>query len=319
MQHHQLKVFSGMANVSLAEAICNKLSIPLGRAKIARFPDGETLVSLEEDVRGRDVFIVQPTCHPVNEHLMELLILMDCIRRASAARITAVIPYYGYARMDRKDRSRVPITAKLVANLITEAGADRVLAMDLHASQIQGFFDVPMDHMYASPALVKYYLNKGLENLVLVAPDIGSVKIARHYSEALGAELAIVDKRRLDGNTVTTGYLIGSVKGWNVLMVDDMIATGTSVVEAARLLKNEGALDIFVAATHAVFCSNAISRLDESDLTEVTVTDTIPVSEDKLSNKFKVVSIAPMLANAIDRIHRNESVSSLFPTASARP
>jgi len=318
MQDHELKVFSGTANPKLAEAICNKLGIAVGNALIDHFPDGETNVRLEEDVRGRDVFVVQPTCHPVNENLMELLILIDCIHRASAARIAAVIPYYGYARMDRKDRSRVPITAKLVANLISQAGADRVLTVDLHASQIQAFFDVPVDHLYAAPVFVNYFIKKGIEDLVLVAPDVGSVKIASAYSDILGADLAVVDKRRVDGNTVETGYLIGDVKGRNVLMVDDMIATGGSVVKAAELLKAKGARDIFIAATHGVLCGPAIERLENPVVSEVALTDTIPVDCASVSDKFKIVSIAPLLAEAIDHIHCNKSVSSLFATPHRR-
>jgi ribose-phosphate pyrophosphokinase len=314
MLDHELKVFSGTANPMLAEAICKELDVTLGRALIGRFPDGETSLRLDEDVRGRDIFVIQPTCHPVNENLMELLILIDCLRRASASRITAVVPYYGYARMDRKDRSRVPITAKLVANLIAQAGADRVLAMDLHASQIQGFFDVPMDHLYAAPVLIDYYLGKNIPDLTLVAPDLGSVKLARAYGEAMSTDLAIVDKRRIDAQTIQTGYLIGNVQGRNVLMVEDLIATGTSVIEAARLLKSHGARDVYVAATHPVLCGNAIQRLNESELTEITVTDTIPADTSAMSDKFRVVSIAPLLAEAIDHIHHNKSVSKLFAT-----
>ena len=319
MQDHKIKIFSGTSNPGLARAICDVLGAKPGVAQIGHFPDGETNVRLEEDVRGSDVFVVQPTCYPVNENLMELLILIDCLRRASAARITAVVPYYGYGRMDRKDRSRVPITAKLVANLIIQAGADRVLAMDLHASQIQAFFDVPVDHLYAFPVMVEYFRKKALTDLVVVAPDVGSVKIARAYGDAMDADLAIVDKRRIDGATVETGYLIGKVEDRTVLMVDDMIATGGSVVEAANLLQKNGAREIYVAATHAVLCGPAIERLAGCNaITEVTLTDTIPMDMSAVPDKFKVVSIAPLLAEAIDRIHTNKSVSSLFATPGKR-
>jgi len=306
-----MKVFSGHGNIKLAEDICNCLEIPLGSLTIDNFPDGETNVKLNEDVRGRDIFLIQPTCTPVNTNLMELLIVMDAVRRSSAMRITAVVPYFGYARKDRKDEGRVPITAKLVANLIASAGADRVLTVDLHASQIQGFFDIPVDHLYAAPAMLRYYEARGLTNLTVVAPDVGSIKMARAYAKHLGAGLAIVDKRRTSPNSVEIGYVIGDVKGKNVLMVEDMIATGTSLCEACSILKKNGALDVYVAATHPVFCSDAFDKLDRSRFAEITVTDTIPLPEEKPDN-VKVVSLAPMLAEAIKRIHTNESVSSLF-------
>jgi ribose-phosphate pyrophosphokinase len=311
MIHHELKVFSGRANRKLAEEICNNLGIPLGSITIDRFPDGETNVRLEEDIRGKDVFLVQPTCSPVNSNLVDLLIVMDAMRRSSASRITAVIPYFGYARKDRKDEGRVPITAKLVANLIASAGADRVLTVDLHASQIQGFFDIPVDHLYAAPIMLRYYKAKNIDDLAVVAPDVGSMKMARAYAKQLSANLAVVDKRRTAADSVVVGYVIGNVKGQNVLMVDDMIATGSSLCEACCLLKENGALNVHVAATHPVFCGDAFDRIARSDFAEVTVTDTIPLAPGAPPT-VKIVSLAPMLAEAIQRIHTNESVSSLF-------
>jgi len=310
----KLKLFSGNANRPLAERIAKYLEKNLGDAYVGRFPDGEINVKLEEDIRGTDVFIIQPTCPPVNENLMELLVLIDCFRRASAERITAVMPYYGYARKDRKDEGRVPITAKLVANLVTEAGADRVLAVDLHASQIQGFFDIPTDHLYAAPVLMSYFEELGLRDFVVVAPDIGSVRLSRAYSSRFDVPLAVVDKRRITPDETSIGVLIGDVKGKNVIMVDDMIATGGSVVEAARFLKEHGALDIYVGATHAVFCGPAYERLSAAPLKEVVVTDTIPLGDgaNLLGDRLKVVSVAPLLAEAIKRIHFNQSVSELF-------
>ncbi|HUW32910.1 MAG TPA: ribose-phosphate pyrophosphokinase [Planctomycetota bacterium] len=307
----QLKVFTGRANRKLAQDICACLNLPLGVATIGNFPDGETSVKLEEDVRGKDVFLVQPTCPPVNVNLIELLIVIDAMRRSSAMRVTAVIPYFGYARKDRKDEGRVPITAKLVANLITTAGADRVLAVDLHAAQIQGFFDIPVDHMYAAPVILRYYRSKQIPDLTVVAPDVGGIKIARAYAKALDAGLAVVDKRRLSPDSVAVGYVMGDVKNRNVLMVDDLISTGTTLCEAAMLLKQNGAKDIYVAATHPVFCEAAVQKLDSAPFTEVTVSDSIPLPE-RAPASVKVVSIAPMLAEAIRRIHTNESVSSLF-------
>ena len=307
----QMKIFSGGANRQLAAGICACLNMPLGNVTIGNFPDGETSVRLDEDVRGKDVFLVQPTCPPVNAHLVELLIVMDAMRRSSAARVTVVVPYFGYARKDRKDEGRVPITAKLVANLITTAGADRVLAVDLHAAQIQGFFDIPVDHMYAAPVMLRYYRAKQIPDLAVVAPDVGGVKMARAYAKALNATLAIVDKRRISPESVVMGYVMGDVKNRNVLMVDDLISTGTTLCEAAMLLRDNGAKDVYVAATHPVFCGDAVRKLNLAPLTEITVTDSIPLS-DTPPARVKVVSLAPMLAEAIRRIHTNESVSSLF-------
>jgi len=311
MIYHELKIFSGLANRKLTDDICAHLGVPAGKLTVSRFPDSETNVRLDEDVRGRDVFLVQPTCTPVNDNLLDMLIAMDAMKRSSASRITAVIPYFGYARKDRKDEGRVPITAKLVANLIASAGADRVLTVDLHAAQIQGFFDIPVDHLYAAPAMQRYYRAKKLENFVVVAPDVGSIKMARAWAKRFDVNLAVVDKRRTSPDSVEMGYVIGNVDGKNVLMVEDMIATGTSLCEACSLLKKNGAQDVYVAATHPVFCGSAFEKLAASPFTEVTVSDSIPLGAGA-PEFVKVVTIAPMLAEAIRRIHTNESVSSLF-------
>jgi len=309
-----LKLFSGRANIPLARGISDYLGVALGRAAISPFPDGELMIKLEEDVRGRDVFIVQPTCWPGNEALMELLILIDCARRASAERITAVMPYFGYARQDRKDEGRVPITAKLVANLIATAGADRVLTLDLHAAQIQGFFDIPVDNLHAEPVLGRHYRRQAFEDLVLVSPDVGNTKRARVYAERLGGELAIIDKRRVSGNDVDLGHIIGEVKSRTVLMIDDMITTGGTIASAARLCTDNGAERVFVGATHGVLCGGAVDLLREAPIEEVVVTDTIPVSREKIDaiGKLRVLSVAELMGEAIHRIHNDESVSSLF-------
>jgi len=309
-----LAIFAGESNRPLAEAIGEYLGISLGNAKITRFPDGETLVKLEEDVRGRDVFIVQSTCQPTNETLMELLIFIDCARRASAERITAVIPYYGYARQDRKDEGRTPITAKLVANLIGTAGADRVLTLDLHAGQIQGFFDIPVDNLYAEPVLRREFKTRSWDNLVVVSPDPGSTRRAGMYAAQLGADLAIVDKRRVSGDTVKHGYLIGDVTDKTVLMMDDMITTAGTICGSAKVCKDAGAKQIFVGATHGVFVGKAVENLTNAPIDEIVVTDTIPISQEKVDaiGKLKVLSVAMLMGEAIHRIHNNESVSSLF-------
>ncbi len=305
-------VFSGNAHRALARAVCDYLDIPLGNASITRFPDGELNVKVNDDVRGADAFVIQPTCHPVNDNLMELLMLIDCLRRASADRITAVLPYYGYARKDRKDEGRVPITAKLVANLITQAGANRALAVDLHASQIQGFFDIPVDHLYASGVLVRQFLDRKFNDLVVVSPDVGSIKLARAYAEMLGAGLAVVDKRRISPEETAAGFIIGEVRDKHVLIVDDIIATGGSVCEAARMLRDHGARSVEVAATHAVLCDPAPERLAAAPIDHITVTDTVPLREEAKSLPITVVSVANLLGEAMRRIHFNESVSSLF-------
>jgi len=308
-----LKVFSGSSNPLLAGAVCKYLGLPMGGAKITRFPDGEKLIRIEDDVRGRDCFVLQSTCAPVDEHLMELLIYLDCLRRASAQRITAVIPYFGYARQDRKDEGRVPITAKLVANIIASAGANRVLAIDLHAHQLQGFFDIPVDHLTGELVLSRYFRDKKLDNLTVVSPDVGNIKTAARYASHLGGDLAIIHKRRLSGNDVQADELIGRVKDRNILMCDDIIATAGTVCSAAELLKQRGAKRIYVGATHGVFAGPALERLSAAPIDEVVVTDSIPLSEEtKKAGGIKVLSSAAMLGEAIKRIHRNESVSNLF-------
>jgi len=309
-----LKVFSGRSNVQLAERICEYLGIAPGRAYQGNFPDSEFIVKLEDDVRGRDAFVVQSTCRPVNDNLVELLIFIDCLRRASARRVTAVIPYFGYARQDRKDEGRVPITAKLVSNLIATAGADRVLTMDLHAAQLQGFFDIPVDHLLAEPVFLEYFRNLDIRKPVFVSPDVGNVKRARSYAERLRADLAIIDKRRVSGSEALVQNIIGSVKGCDVLMVDDMIATAGTVCQAAAAVREQGARSVRLAATHAVLCGPALERLRTAPIDEIVVTDTIPVDEQtrQLLNGLKILSVAPLLGEAIRRIHRNESVSILF-------
>jgi ribose-phosphate pyrophosphokinase len=308
-----MKIVGGNATPVLAKAICAYLDMESTGALVGRFPNGESRVRVNDDVRGRDVFIVQSTCPPVNEHLMELLVMIDCVRRSSARRITAVIPHFGYARQDRKDEGRVPITAKLVANLLTTAGANRVLTIDLHAAQIQGFFDIPLDHLFASRVLGAYFADKKLPDLVVVSPDVGGIKMARAYAKRLGAGLAIVDKRRAGPDSVEAGYVIGDVAGCNVVMVDDQIHTAGSVVEAATVLRKQGAKDIYVSATHAVLCGDALDRLEKAPVKEVVVTDTIPLRpETAARDNIKVLSVAELLGEAIRRIHRDESVSSLF-------
>jgi len=308
-----LKVFSGSSNEPLAGAVCKYLGIPLGGAKVETFPDGEKVIRIEDDVRGRDCFVVQSTCRPVDEYLVELLIYLDCLRRASAKRVTAVIPYFGYARQDRKDEGRVPITAKLVANLITTAGADRVLAIDLHAHQLQGFFDIPVDHLTGELVLSKYFRDKRINNLTVVSPDVGNIKTAAKYASHLGGDLAIVHKRRLSGSEVKVGEIIGDVNGRNILMCDDLIATGGTICSAVRLVKDRGAKDIYVGATHGVFAGDAIENLSAVPIDEIVVTDTIPLSEKaKKLGSIKVLSVSAMLGEAIKRIHRDESISSLF-------
>jgi ribose-phosphate pyrophosphokinase len=308
-----LKIFSGSSNVALTAAICKYLGVPVGGAELDRFPDGEKVIRVEDDVRGRDCFVVQSTCLPVDENLVELLIYLDCLRRASARRITAVVPYFGYARQDRKDEGRVPITAKLVANLVTTAGADRVLAIDLHAAQLQGFFDIPVDHLTGELVLSRYFRDKKIDKLTVVSPDVGNIKIASRYASHLGGELAIVHKRRSSGSEVEAQEMIGEVDGRNVLMCDDIIATAGTVCSAARILKERGAQKIYVGATHGVFVGKALERLQEAPLDEVVVTDTVPTNQKiKELGKIKVLTVSSMLGEAIKRIHRDESVSSLF-------
>jgi ribose-phosphate pyrophosphokinase len=315
MNNYKLKVFTGRANPRLAEEIADYLALPLGRMTINNFPDGEILCRIEEDVRGRDVFLIQPTCPPVNENLIELLIMLDCFRRASAARITAVLPYYGYARQDRKDQGRVPITAKLVANLLTVAGTNRLLTIDLHAYQIQGFFDIPVDHLLAAPVFNDYVRaqNFPIREVVIVSPDEGRVKQALLHQKRIGGDLAIVDKRRASATETKQANLIGaSLQGKIALMFDDMISTAGSIVGAANVAKNNGAREVHVFATHPVLCGPAIERLREAPIKRLVVTNTIPVPPHKQLPNLTVLSVAPFLGEAIKRIHHNESVSRLF-------
>jgi ribose-phosphate pyrophosphokinase len=309
-----LKVFTGRANPQLAQKICDYLQIPLGRGRTELFPDGELIVKVEEDVRGRDCFIIQPTSHPINAHLMELMIWIDCLKRASAERVTAVIPYFGYARQDRKDEGRTPITAKLVANLIERSGADRVVAVDLHAAQVQGFFDIPVDHLSASPVIIKWFKSLKLSNRVFVSPDVGNVKRAQVYANILGGDICIIDKRRKSGSVVETKNIIGDVEGKNVLMVDDMITTAGTVTEACKILKDHGAEDIYISASHAIFAPPALDRLKACTFTRLAVTDTIPIGNraDAIKERLEVLSVSGLLGETIHRIHHNESVSALF-------
>ena len=311
-----LTILTGNANRALSESICEILDVPLGEAVVGRFPEGEIKVQIKENIRGKDVFIIQSISTPVNDHLMELLILIDAAKRASANRITAVLPFYGYARQDRKDKPRVPITAKLVANLLVTAGANRVLTIDLHAGQIQGFFDIPVDHLYSINVIGSYFVEKNIEDLVVVSPDVGGIKMARAYSSLLQAPLAIVDKRREDEHSTKVMNLIGEVENKNVVIIDDLISTGGSLVEASEALKKFGARDIYTAVVHPVLAGPAIKRLEKSSIKEFITTDTIPISDDKQSKKIKVLSVAPLLADAIKRIHEHSSVSSLFENAS---
>ncbi|NQU73446.1 MAG: ribose-phosphate pyrophosphokinase [Candidatus Omnitrophica bacterium] len=312
MDNGEVLVFSGNANPKLANEICDYLGIELGQAFVGKFSEGEISVKIEQDVRGKDVFLIQSTCPPVNDNFMELLIMIDAITRASARRITAVIPYYGYARQDRKDQPRVPITAKLTANLITVAGADRVLTIDLHAGQIQGFFDIPLDHLFAVNVFVEYFSKRKVKNLVVVSPDVGGIKMARAYAKRFSADLAVVDKRRIDDQKAEVMNILGEVEGKNVVLVDDMVATAGSLVEAVAALKKAGAQDIYAAITHAVLSGPAIDRIKKSDLKELIVANTIPIPKEKEIKKLMVLSIGPLLAEAIRRIHNEESVSSLF-------
>jgi len=309
---NKMVVFSGDANKDLAKKICKFLGVELGKISITKFSDGEIGVKIEENVRGKDVFIVQPTCHPVNANLMELLIILDALRRASAQRITAVIPYYGYARQDRKDQPRVPITAKLVANILYGAGANRVLALDLHAGQIQGFFDIPLDHLYAINVFVDYFKKIKTNNLVIVSPDVGGIKMARAYAKRFRAGLAIVDKRRNSPDATEVMHILGEVKDKNVILVDDIIATGSSLVEAAKALKKAGAKKIFAAITHGILSNNAVGKINKSVIDTLIITDSIPLPKEKKSKKIKVISTGSLFAEAIKRIHFEKSISVLF-------
>lgn len=306
-----LLLFSGNSNRPLAEQIAGYLGVGLGDCEVGRFPDGEVRVKLKADVRGADVFLVQSTCAPVNDHLMELLIMADACRRASAGRITAVVPYFGYSRQDRKDEGRVPISAKLAANLLEAAGIDRLVTIDLHAAQIQGFFDIPVDHLFASKVFIKYIKQLNLQNLVICSPDVGGMKMAWGYVKRLdNALLAVVEKRRLSGEDVEVGFVIGDIKDKDVVLVDDIISTGGSVGKAAALLREKGARKVYVMATHPVFCGRAVEKLRDAPLTEIVVTDTIPVTAN--IERLRVLSVAELLGEAVHRIHTNKSVSTLF-------
>ena len=307
----ELKIVTGTAHPRLVADICSYLDVPPCDTTVSSFPDGETFVKINENIRGRDVFIVQPTCPPTNQNLMELLILVDAARRSSSARITAVIPFFGYARQDRKDQPRVPITAKLVANLLAAAGVQRVLTMDLHAQQLQGFFDIPVDHLYALPVLIHYLHNLGLGDLVVVSPDVGGVKMASAYAEALKAGLAIVVKRRLSATEIEAVTVIGEVDGKNVILVDDLTETAGTLVGAARILRDQGARDIYAGVSHAVLTDLAVERLRSSEIKELITTDSVPVRTD-VDSRVKVLSVAELLGEGIRRIHDDESVSSLF-------
>lgn len=308
-----LKLFSGNSNPALAKEICGYLGIALGEATVSSFSDGEIRVRIEENVRGVDVFVMQSCCPPVNTAILELLIMIDALKRSSAYRITAVIPYFGYARQDRKDQPRVPITAKLMADLITTAGADRVLTMDLHAGQIQGFFNIPVDHLYALPVLLDYISNHGGEDLTVVSPDAGGVERARAFAKRLQAQLAIIDKRREGPNNAQVMNIIGDVEGRNALLLDDMIDTAGTIVQGAQACADKGARNVWAGCTHAVLSGPALERLQASCLTEVVVTNTIPLNgKEQQCPKLRVLSVAPLLGEAISRIHAEESVSSLF-------
>ncbi|MFH0938268.1 MAG: ribose-phosphate diphosphokinase [Planctomycetota bacterium] len=309
---HNLRIFTGNANIKLAEDICACLGIPMGDAEVSRFPDGETKVQIREDVRGRDVFIVQPTSPPVNDHLLELLILIDAAKRASAQRITAVIPYFGYARQDRKDQGRVPITAKLVANLITQAGADRVMCVELHAEQIQGFFDLPVDHLYATPVQLKHMRELNLPDLTILSPDLGRTKMAEKFARRLNVGLAFIEKKRVGDSEVIKGHVVGDLKNRNALIMDDMISTAGSVAQAVHTALEYGAKSVIVMATHPIFCGRAFERLNGLPITELTVCDTIELKKRPENVNLKVLSVATLLGEAIKRIHKNESVSKLF-------
>jgi ribose-phosphate pyrophosphokinase len=307
----KMTLIAGNAHPKLAENIARELGMPLAEAHVGRFPDGEVDIKITQDIRGRDCFVLQPTCPPVNENWVELLLLIDTLRRASAGRITAVMPYYGYARKDRKDEGRVPISAKVLANTLSVTGADRLVTLDMHAAQIQGFFDLPVDHLYARPVLLDAVKKLGLERPVVVTPDVGGTKMARAYAKRLEADLAIVDKRRISGSETKIEHVIGDVTGRNCVIVDDMISTGGSITQAASVLRKSGAKEIVIAVSHAVFCGPAVERLDAAPVDHILVTDTIPTA-DPAPNKLETVSVSGLVAQAIRNIHAETSVSSLF-------
>jgi ribose-phosphate pyrophosphokinase len=306
-----IRLISGTAHPVLAEAVAREMGLSLCDAHVGRFPDGEIDIKINDDVRGTDCFVLQPLSPPVNENWVELLLLLDCLKRASAGRVTAVLPYYGYARKDRKDEGRVPISAKVVANTITRCGADRVLTIDMHAAQIQGFYDIPVDHLYAKPVLLKALQAMQIVDPVVVTPDVGGIKMARAYAKALAADLAIVDKRRVSGSEIAVEHLIGEVEGRNVLIVDDMISTGGSISEAAKIVRAHGAKTIVLAVTHAVLCGPAVERLDGCPADTILATDTIP-KRTKSPRQLELVSVAPLLGRAIQNLHDSRSLSVLF-------
>jgi len=307
-----IKIFSGNANKELAEKICNELGEKLGDSEVGTFSDGEIAVNINETVRGSDVFIIQPTCPPVNNNLMELLILIDALKRASAGRINAVIPYYGYARQDRKAKARDPITSKLVADLLTAAGSDRVLCMDLHAAQLQGYFDIPVDHLLGGPMLAEYFKKHVSRDTVVVSPDVGGVQRARNFASVLDLPIAIIEKRRPKANVSEVMNIIGDVEGKNAIIVDDIIDTAGSMTKAAAVLKDFGAKKVYACCSHAVLSGPAIERIEGSVIEKLVVTDTIPLTEEKKIDKIEVASVASLFAEAIRRIYKNESVSRLF-------
>ena len=308
----ELKIFSGSANPQLSREIAEVLGIPLGQARLRRFPDSEVSFQIDENIRGADVFIVQPTCNPVDPSLMELLVMIDAFRRSSAARITAVVPYYGYARQDRKDKPRVPISAKLVANLLSAAGTNRVLTMDLHKAQIQGFFDIPVDHLFAAPVIIDYCSRMRYPNLTMVSPDAGGAERARAYAKRLDAELAIVDKRRTEDGTAEVMNVIGDVRGRTCILQDDIIDTAGTIVKAAIALKNNGAERVFACAVHGVLSGPAIDRLKNSPLQRIILTNTLPLPSEKQLDKIEVLSVAPLIAEALGAVFDDTSVSDIF-------
>ncbi len=312
MATRELKIFCGNSNPDLAQEISDYIGITIGEANVKTFQDGEISIGIEESVRGSDVFVVQPTCAPTNDNIMELLILMDALRRASAYRITAVVPYYGYARQERKARAREPITAKLLANIITTSGANRLVAMDLHAPAIQGFFDIPVDHLPGVPILAQYFIEKKLKDICVVSPDIGGVSRARNFAERIGASLAIVDKRRPEPNVSEIMHVIGELEGKTAILIDDIIDTAGTMTHAASALIERGANEVYACCIHPVLSGPAIERLESSVIKEVIVTNTIPLSKEKQIKKIKVLSVAPLLGEAIVRIHEDLSVSKLF-------
>ncbi len=309
---NEIKIFTGNANPTLAAEIARELEVPLGRALVSTFSDGEIAVNINETVRGADVYVVQPTCPPVNEALMEVLIMIDAMKRASAGRITAVLPYYGYARQDRKAKARDPITAKLVADLLTTAGADRLLSMDLHAPQIQGYFNIPVDHLLGVPILVKHFKKKQIDNPIIVSPDMGSVTRARNFAHYMEAPIAIIDKRRPKENVSEVMNIIGDIHGKTAILVDDMIDTAGTITKAADALINFGATEVYACCTHPVFSGSAIERIKNSKIKELVACNTIPLPESKRIDKIISVSVAPVFAEAINRIYKNKSVSTLF-------